>query len=154
MNQESNTTIVSEEAISAAVVAKAEKKAPRSAKQIFQDSVDKIKSTGTPEVDNIAKKLLEKIWSKDLAMNSRISVEGAQEFAGEISETEITVGKVAQGKSSRFVLAVGDLKITGGFASKAYAYSNGQHKTGVIGKTVEFDAELVAEVAEIFDIAV
>ena len=153
MTKSANTSaVVSEEAISAVVVAKAEKKAPRSARQIFQDSVDKIKSTGTPEVDNIASKLLEKIWSKDLAMASRISKEGVQEFAGEISETEITVGKVANGKSSRYVLAVGDLKITGPYAAKAYGYSNGQHKTGTVGKTVEFDEEVVAEVAAIFDI--
>jgi len=156
MNESANTPEVTVAAIDSAVEAKAKvvaAKVARTPDEIFKGSIDKIKSTGTPEVDNVAKTLLTKIWKNDLEMNSRIALDGAQEFAGEINKTEITVGKVSKGKTSRFVLKVGKLEITGGYAAKAFGYANGQHKTETVGgKMQEFDTEKVAEIAAIFGI--
>lgn len=115
------------------------------AQQIFAASLAKVKSTGSVKVDQIARKIVTKIWDNSLEMEQ---VESG--FSGTVGQTTVKVLKVPNGKTNRYSLRIGDLELGGPFAAKAWNYSTSQHKEDQRGqgKSVEYDEAQVAEIAE------
>lgn len=119
----------------------------KSAQQIrFEGSLSKIKSTGNQKADTLAKKIVSKIFNKELKMV------GSPEdgFKCQLGDTDVVVEikRTAVGKSARYVLTVGAVNIGGAFAAKAFAYATTQNKTKTIN-TVEFDESSIDSVLEI-----
>jgi hypothetical protein len=119
-------------------------KVKRSRAEIIAASIAKV-STGDAAMDTVARRVLTAVADKSVTM-----AKTKAGFAGKMGTADITVGKVAKGKSSRYELSIGNVELGGPFAAKAYFYAAGQHKVaGVTART--FDAKEVASLAAMLD---
>ena len=115
------------------------------AQAIFENSLTKV-STGNETVDKIARVVVTKLRDQEFEIT-----ENETGFDTNFKDCAITISKVAKGKSSRYVLKVGDLEIGGAFASKAYKFAGDFGKETV--KAVKtFDAKRVSEAKLLFNI--
>jgi len=123
-----------------------------SKKNSWEDSLNRLRSTGNDQVDKVCRKILTAIHDKSLAMDGDTSkgFKGKYKDQIAISVTKITMQSKIEGKkeTSRYQLAIGEgdkkILVSGGFAAKAFAKSKQQHT--VHGQPA-FDAEAVSMVA-------
>jgi hypothetical protein len=118
----------------------------KTARDITIASINKL-TTKDAAVDKIARTVLTRILDREVEM---APVEDAEAFAGQIKDVNVTVQKVQKGKSNRFVLEIGDLEITGNFASRAYRMAASQHRVAAPAKS--FDGAKVAAVASLLEL--
>jgi len=115
------------------------------AQAIFEKSLTKV-STGNETVDKIARVVVTKLRDQEFEIT-----ENETGFATNFKDCAILISKVAKGKSSRYVLAIGDLEIGGAFAAKAYKFAGDFGKETV--KSVKtFDAERVSQAKLLFNL--
>jgi len=110
---------------------------------VFENSLAKIK-TGNVTVDAICVKLIKMIKSKEVIMD-------AVQLTGEYKTVAIKIQKVVKGKTSRYILNVGDLEIGGAFAAKAYNFSLSQNKVSAVS-TKSFDTSAVEAASLLFSL--
>jgi len=115
------------------------------AQAIFEKSLTKV-STGNETVDKIARVVVTKLRDQEFEIT-----ENETGFATNFKDCAILISKVAKGKSSRYVLAIGDLEIGGAFAAKAYKFA-GDFGKETVKSVKSFDAERVSQAKLLFNI--
>ncbi len=123
------------------------KEAKSKARVIFEKSVEGIKekrSTGNEMLDNLGSKVLYAIYEGRL--NLVESVEGSDNFIGQLGNANISINKVPHGtKNTRIILDVAGIEIQGEFAARAFKMAHAkQYNSG--RKSIQVDESQVQDV--------
>lgn len=128
----------------------------RTKQEIFEASLNKVRTTGNEQVDAIAKKVVTAIHSGELKMDGSPEDGFSGNFNGKAPVTvarHVTPSK-QEGKkeTARYVLTVGEgekaIEIGGGFAAKSFAFSRSQNRP--VGAPT-YNSEAVAAVSALLD---
>jgi hypothetical protein len=104
-------------------------------------SIEKVRC-GNLLMDAIARKVLIAIAEKTMKMEA-----DGEGFTGDYNPAvQVTVGSITKGKSRRFIMQIAGVELSGQFAAKAFRLAQAQNRV-TVRKTVEFDAEKVAQLA-------